>query len=82
MSEQKGVYIMKRIGHITEPWGTPVAKRVGDDLQPEHDTVNVISDRYGENQEWILPRRPNHTDKRCSIMEWSIVSKQQRGEEG
>jgi len=42
---------MKRIGPNTEPWGIPVASRVGDDLQPEHKTVKVLSDRYEENQE-------------------------------
>jgi len=66
---------MKRIGPNTEPWGTPVASRVGDDLQPEHETVKVLSDRYKENQERTMPRRPNHKDKRCNRMEWSIVSK-------
>jgi len=66
---------MNRIGPNTEPWGTPVASRVGDDLQPEHETVEVVSDRYEENQERSLPRRKYHKDKRCSSMEWSIVSK-------
>jgi len=47
---------MKRIGPNTEPWGTPVVSRVGDDLQPEHETVKVLSDRYEENQERTLPR--------------------------
>jgi len=64
-----------RIGPNTEPWGTPVTSRVGDDLQPEHETVKVLFDRYEENQERTLLRRPNRKDQRCSRMEWSIVSK-------
>jgi len=76
MSELRGVVLrMKRIGPNTGPWGTPVASRVGDDLQPEHETVKVLSNIYEENQERTLPRRPNHIDKRCNRMEWSIVSK-------
>jgi len=66
---------MKRIGPSTEPLGTPVASRVGDDLQPEHETVKILYDRYEENQERTLPWRPNNKDKRCSRMEWSTVSK-------
>jgi len=46
---------MKRIGPNTEPRGTPVASRVGDDLQLEH-TEKVLFDRYEENQERTLPR--------------------------
>jgi len=33
---------MKRIGPNTELWGTLVENRVGDDLQSEHKTVNVL----------------------------------------
>jgi len=51
---------MKRIGPNTESRGTPIASRVGDDKQPEHEIVKVLSDRYEENQESTLPRRPNH----------------------
>jgi len=59
---------MKRIGPNTEPWGTPVASRVSDDLQPEHKTVKVLCDRYEENQERTLPRRPNHKDTRSKVV--------------
>jgi len=60
---------MKKIGLNTEPWGTPVASRVGDDLQPKYKTVKILSDRYEENQERTLLRRPNHKDKSCSRTE-------------
>jgi len=36
---------MKKIGPNTEPWRTTVASGVGDDLQPEHETVKVLFDR-------------------------------------
>jgi len=44
---------MKRVGPSTEPGslGIPVASRVGDDLQSEHETVKVLSNRYEENKE-------------------------------
>jgi len=63
---------MKRIDPNTEPCET-VASRVCDGLQPEHEIVKVLSDRYEENQERTLPRRPNHKDKRCSIMQNGVV---------
>jgi len=50
------------IGPNTEPWGTPVASCVGDDLQPKHEIVKVLSNRYEENQVRTLPGIPNHKD--------------------
>jgi len=42
---------MKMIGPNTEPWRTPVASRVVDDLQPKHEIVKVFF-----RQIWRKPR--------------------------
>jgi len=72
---------MKMIGPNTEPWGTPVASRVGDaDLQHKHETVKSLSDRYEETKRGHC--REDQTTKISVAAEWSGLScqKLQRGQ--
>ena len=76
MSELSGVvYMMKRMGTRTEPWGTPQERGSEEEMLSRHETEKDLCDRYDWNQVRARSHIPNQEVRRWSRMEWSIVSK-------
>ena len=69
------VYMMNRMGPKAEPWGTPQVRGREEERMEEQDTEKDLSDRYDRNQSNAQSEMPNHDVRRCSRIEWSIVSK-------
>src|SRR5208282_891541 len=76
MSELSGVvYMMKRMGTRTEPWGTPQERGSEEERLSRQETEKNLRDRFDWNQARALSHIPNQEVRRWSKMEWSILSK-------
>jgi len=69
------VYITKRSGPRTEPWGTPQKDVRQEDRSVIHLTRKGRNERYDLNQLRTEPWMPNQDERRVFKRSWSIVSK-------
>jgi len=69
------VYMTKRSGPRTEPWGTPQEDVCQEDRSVTHLTWKGRDERYDLNQVRTEPWMPNQDERRVIKMSWSIVLK-------
>ena len=69
------VYRLKRIGHRTEPCGTPKVRGSEGERLGGMETADVRDDRKEVNHCRGSSEMPNQVERRWSKIEWSMVSK-------
>ena len=74
MSYIGALYREKRIGPMTEPWGTPHSSGTEQEELFSILTTWDRPERYDFSQLWTHPPNPCRLADRVSMMSWSIVS--------